>query len=209
MRAETVVGILLLVLAPSAVQGQACVGSHAPRGSFALGAGATFSEDVTGFSGAVGGNLEGPAFASAGYTRTDIDGLSEDGNTIDGRLGLGTVTEGDLSLCLVASGGYTWFDIETADVDGFTIQGGPAIGYSAPVGEDGLFITPHLSGGITHTDLSASALGVTIEESSTDAFVTGGFSFGSESIWLGGTVTQITAEGANPVFGINLGVAVQ
>jgi len=198
--------VLLLVL-PVFVEAQACVGSHAPRGDLALEGGTGFGGDATGKEAAAVGNLDGPLFLSIGYRYQDVAELPQAGHMGRGRVGVEKRIGPRLSLCVVGSGAYSWFDFEGADVEGHTLAGGPALGYTVPLGDGGLRITPHVAAGIAYGSFSGTAAGYVREDVGTDAFLRGGISFGTEHLWVQGTLRQLSAGDAEPAFGVSVGAA--
>lgn len=199
--------LALLLALPIGVEAQACVGSHAPRGDMVLEGGTAFGGDATGTEAGAVGNLDGPLFLSLGYRNQDVAELPKAGHMGRGRAGVETRVGTRLSLCMVASGAYSWFDFDGADVEGHTLAGGPALGYTLPLGDGTLRVTPHVAAGVAYRSFSGTAAGYAAEESGTDAFLRGGLSVGTEHLWVQGTVRQLSASDAEPAFGVSVGAA--
>lgn len=199
--------LVLLLALPLCVEAQACVGSHAPRGDLALEGGTAFGGDATGNEAGAVGNLEGPLFLSLGYRYQDAAELPQAGHVGRARVGVETRIGPRLSLCMVGSGAYSWFDFDGADVAGHTLAGGPALGYPVPLGDGTLRVTPHVVAGVAYRSFSGTAAGYAAEESGTDAFLRGGLSFGTEHLWVQGTVRQLSASDAEPAFGVSVGAS--
>lgn len=199
LRIRAAILVSSLLLAPAALQAQACQGSPVDRGSAIGVASVSFTEDVTSFGPTIGGNFEGPIFASVGYAYSDFDGTSENGNTIGGMVGAELLTEAGASFCLDAGAAHTW--VTGFDIDGQSYRGDVSVGYSAGDGE--VYVTPHGSVGVTHVTANVGAF----QGSDTAARIAGGVSVGSRTVFLGGSVSYSTFDDADPVFGLGLGFA--
>lgn len=195
----TVLGAAILaVLAPAALAAQACQGSTAPRGSGIVVASASFTDGGNSFGPTLGGNFDGPIFASASYSYTDLDGIDNTQHGLTGQVGGEMVTDQGLSWCLDGSFTHSW--ISDVDIDGQVYGADTSLGYTADAGD--VLVVPHGSVGVVHSTFNAAG----IEGSDTAARFAGGVTVGSRTVFVTGSVSYATFDGADPVFGAGVGI---
>lgn len=190
-----------LLAIPAALQGQACQGSPAPRGSATVTAEVAFPEGATSYAGRVGGYFEAPVFASGFYSYSDLDDSDESLRTAGLEIGGELLTQDGVSLCVTGGFAHSW--VPDLDVDGQTWTADASVGRSFPAGE--LLVTPHGAVGVVHQTASAGLF----DASDTAASFAGGVTVGSRKVFVGGSVTYATFDEADPVFSAGIGVAFQ
>lgn len=158
-----------------------------------------FTDGATAFGPTLGGNFEGPIFASATYSYTDLDGTDETLHGVGGQVGAELLTDSRVSFCLTGSASHNW--VTGVDIDGQIYNGGLSVGHS--VAAEDVFVTPHASVGVTHATANVGIF----EGSDTAAQFSGGVSVGSRTVFVGTTVSYATFDEADPVFGVGLGFA--
>ena len=188
-----------LLLVPIGLDAQACQGSPADRGSAILVGSVAFTENQTAFGPTVGGNFEGPIFASGTFSYSDIDGTDEALLGVGGQVGAELLTDSRVSFCLTGSASHNW--VTDVDIDGQVYNGALSIGHSIAAEE--VFVTPHASLGVTHATANVGVF----EGSDTAAKFGGGVTVGSRTVFVGGSVSYATFDDADPVFGVGLGFA--
>jgi hypothetical protein len=193
------------LIAPVDLAGQACLGSHAPRGSVSLAG--SVSADTDGdvaFSPSIAGNLPGPMFAGAGYTRNGIEDSNLDGNELALAFGAEALNDAGTSLCVHGRAGHSWVSglPEGASVKGELIAGGGSVGHS--FGRD-VLVTPYGFVGVASVDASASVLGAQVaEEGNVGAALAAGVGIGTDRMQARPHISYITTEGSDPVFGLDV-----
>lgn len=199
MRKLTLVLTTALLVIPVALDAQACQGSPAARGSAIVVGSVAFTDGATAFGPTVGGNFEGPMFASGTFSYTDIDGTDEALLGVGGQVGAELLTDSQVSFCLTGSASHNW--VTDVDIDGQVYNGALSVGHS--IAADEVFVTPHASLGVTHATANVGIF----EGSDTAARFGGGVTVGSRTVFVGGSVSYATFDDADPVFGVGLGFA--
>jgi hypothetical protein len=191
---------------------QACLGSTALPGQFALGGQVSFTDGATGFGGGVMANLASPLAIGASVTITDVDGLDKNVTTVGGNVAYELPLAG-VSGCPMVGISYTTFGdtFEGIDVDVSRIAIPIGFGLGAPVDlQNNMVLIPSGSVHLLYfrDKASASFGGETYSESdtSTEAGASIGATLGIGQFFGRGDVSFTTIEGSDPVVSITIGL---
>jgi hypothetical protein len=233
---RNILAVLAVVVGWASEAGaQVCTGTPISRGAWGIGVGASAGEDFTDYGLGVSASVVDDFFASVSYSRTQFDLPASDGNHLGGSLALQIAT-GNASICPSVSLHRSWstydaygrdivsgFSVQTADEVHASTVGLPlGVSVGAPFGSlDRAYFLPSISAGIlfsrTTWDLFrtpinnrgqqiAQAYREEFHESETFGYGGAGITFGYRMVFFSGGLSMTTAEGAEPVASLGLGL---
>lgn len=220
------VGIAALVMAGTAgsASAQICAGFPSAEGQFTAGVGTQFPDgtsfgEIRQFE--FGYNVPGPLGVFGALTFVDVDVLDndddgdiddDDDNIANEAIGGGIVYEAfstggqggpTVSVCPLASVTYGFIQ---RGVRALEVPVGVGIG--ATLGDaDGIAISPVVAPRLVYSRLiiDDAFAGESVSESDTNFGVTGDLILSYRAFWVGGTVSHVFVDGADPTFGVRMG----
>jgi hypothetical protein len=191
---------------------QACLGSPALPGQFALGGQVSFTDGATGFGGGVTANLANPLAIGAFVEITDVDGLDKNITTVGGTVAYELPLAG-VSGCPIAGVSYSTFgdtfDGIGVDISRVALPIGFGLGASLDL-QNNMVLIPSGSVQLLYfrDKVSASFAGETFSESdtSTEVGASIGATLGLGQFFGRGAVSLTTIEDSDPVVSITIGL---
>ena len=202
------VAVAMSSVATAGLEAQACIGVGSHDGQGFMVGGAAFTDEAWGPSLALGYDAHGPVTFGVEGVYTMIDNSSF--SLVDtGAFFAAEVPGLGFSLCPVASGSYTFIANDggfNIDGDQFTFGGGLAVGGTISSSPDFAFL-PSLTAQVVHSRATGSVGGASGTVSATHARLGGALILGFGPVFVGPSISILTADGADPVIAGRLGVA--
>lgn len=202
------------LIAAQEARAQACLGSPAGPGRFALGGSVGFPDGATNYSAGLLANLEGPFSVGANYTLTKIDNVDENFNSFDGIVAYELPLQG-ISACPATGLGYSRIGSDvpelgvSATLTSVVIPVGLGLGYTFS-GRGPLSLTLHALPQFlyirTTGELSDGDISIQDTETASEFGTSLGFRIGLQQMFFGAGVALTTIEDSDPVFSVGLGV---
>ncbi|MGH7541742.1 MAG: hypothetical protein ACRELC_12155 [Gemmatimonadota bacterium] len=194
------------------VAAQACLGNGALDGQGYLSGRASFTDGAWAPGGSLGYNAPGPITVEAGVDHTLFDNVDIATTAVSGALAV-EIPNLSVSICPTVGVAYQWLSNEGeleglgVDADGVVVGGGLVLGgrIESP-GSDFAFI-PRASANVVHNRATFSAGGESVTGSDTYGVFGGGVTLAVGNFFFGPSASISTLDGADPVFGAQLGVA--
>lgn len=209
------VGILAVVCAVGSAEealAQACLGNPAGVGGYSIMGGASFSDNATGYSGSGRANLEGPMSIGARVGIVDIDNVSNNVVDVAGDVSYDLPVDGFEACPVIGLGYSTWSDsFEGVNVDLSEWRFPLGLGVGVVVGDDeGAQLIPSGYAGVLHMRFRGSATDgidqIDESDSETEFSFGGGATVRFNQLFVAGSVSTTTADGADSVLGITVGI---
>lgn len=213
--ASTLMGLAMVgsvLLTPSEVEAQACLGSPALPGEFTMGGTVSLADGMTGYGATASANLDGPISVGGSAGIHDLDNVDSNVTVLSGRVAYELPVE-DFSACPFGGVGYaTWSDSfqgVSGNLSELSLPLGMGVGIR--VGEeDSMALIPSAEAGLVYFRLSGSISdGVDrIEDSTseTEFFVGGGATLQMGHFYGRAGVSKTTLDGSDAVVNLGFGL---